>query len=342
MMPVRSLRTLALLAALASSCVFADEAQEIGKLIKQGQSAQALDRANQFLAKSPRDAQVRFQKGLALVDLGKQQDAIKVFQALTEDFPELPEPYNNLAVLYAQQKQYDKARQALEMAIQTHPSYATAHENLGDIYAEMASQAYGKALSLDKGNNTARTKLTLIRDLFAGPAAIQTKPVAPAKPEVKPEPPKPETKPTPVKPVEPVASKPAETTKPVVKTEPKTEPVAPARDEQGVVRTAESWAKAWSDKKVSAYLGFYDKSFRPPRGMSRPAWEAERRDRLTAPKQIEVEILDPKVVFVNDNTARLTFSQRYHSDALNSTTGKTLVLGKAGDRWLIVEERVGR
>ncbi len=59
-----------------------------------------------------------------------------MFTKLSEDYPELPEPYNNLAVLYAQQKQYDKARTALEMAIRTHPSYAIAYENLGDIYAK--------------------------------------------------------------------------------------------------------------------------------------------------------------------------------------------------------------
>ena len=69
-------------------------------------------------------------------------------------------------MLYASQGQYDKARAALEMAIRTHPSYATAHENLGDIYAKMASQAYDKALQLDKSNTTAQTKLNLIKDLF--------------------------------------------------------------------------------------------------------------------------------------------------------------------------------
>ena len=78
-------------------------------------------------------------KGLILTEQGKPADAIKIFTGLTEDYPELPEPYNNLAVLYASQGQYDKARTALEMSIRTHPSYATAHENLGDIYAKMAS-----------------------------------------------------------------------------------------------------------------------------------------------------------------------------------------------------------
>ena len=104
---------------------------------------------------------------------------IAVFTKLSEDYPELPEPYNNLAVLYASQGQYDKARAALEMAIRTNPSYATAHENLGDVYAKLASQAYSKALQLDSNNTGVQPKLALIRDLFA-PGAKGQKPTAPA------------------------------------------------------------------------------------------------------------------------------------------------------------------
>jgi len=89
---------------------------------------------------------MRFNKGLILTEQKKVPDAIRIFSSLSEDYPDLPEPYNNLAVLYASQGQYEKARDALEAAIRTHPSYSTAHENLGDIYAKMASQAYGKAL----------------------------------------------------------------------------------------------------------------------------------------------------------------------------------------------------
>ena len=108
-----------------------------------------------------------FLKGLILTEQNKPNDAIKVFTDLSQDYPELPEPYNNLAVLYASQGQYDKARNSLEMAIRTHPSYATAHENLGDIYAKMASQAYDKALQLDRSNAAAQTKLNMIKDLFS-------------------------------------------------------------------------------------------------------------------------------------------------------------------------------
>ncbi len=150
----------------ASLSAQADDLADANKLFKQTQYSQALDKVNEILTKKPKDAQARFLKGLVLTEQNKADEAIKVFLALTNDYPELPEPYNNLAVLYANQGQYDKARLSLEMAIRTHPSYATAHENLGDIYAKMASQAYDRALKLDHSNTATQTKLAMIQDLF--------------------------------------------------------------------------------------------------------------------------------------------------------------------------------
>ena len=124
------------------SAARADDIQDASKLFKQGQHGQALDKVNVVLAGKPKDAQARFLKGLILTEQGKAAEAIKTFAALTEDYPELPEPYNNLAVLYASQGQYDKAKLALEMAIRTHPSYATAHENLGDIHAKTPTPTF--------------------------------------------------------------------------------------------------------------------------------------------------------------------------------------------------------
>lgn len=162
-----------------SQALHADELQDATQLFKQGQHAPALNKVNNFLTGKPRDAQGRFLKGLILTEQGKTTDAIKIFSDLTQDYPQLPEPYNNLAVLYASQNQYDKAKSSLEMAIRTHPSYATAHENLGDIYAKMASKAYDRALQLDSSNTTTQTKLAMIQDLFSDkprnkPAALHS------------------------------------------------------------------------------------------------------------------------------------------------------------------------
>ena len=115
----RFLAIVAACAILISMPAQATEVQEINQQFRKGDLPGALDRANRFLVKNPKDAQARFLKGLILADQGKTNDAITVFTGLTEDFPELPEPYNNLAVLYASQNKYDAAKNALEMAIRT-------------------------------------------------------------------------------------------------------------------------------------------------------------------------------------------------------------------------------
>jgi tetratricopeptide (TPR) repeat protein len=316
-----------------------DDFQEASKLFRAGQHPQALERVDVFLKANPKDARARFLKGLILTAQSKPADAIKIFTGLTEDFPELPEPYNNLAVLYASQGQFDKARTALEMAIRTHPSYATAHENLGDIYAKMASQAYDKALQLDKSNAAAQTKLEMINELFSGgtrgskPVASKVEPGTKAAPAVVAA----NSKPAPAQPSAPpvAATLPA---KPV----PVEQPAKSAADPAGeVMKTVNNWAKAWSDNDVKTYLGFYAPDFQTPGGAPRSDWEATRRNRIAKPKKIEVHVEAPKVKFADNNRVAVTFRQNYRSDNLKVASTKTLVLVKAGDRWLIQQERVG-
>ena len=171
-----------IIAALSKACLLAmfcitaaqaDDYADVNLLVRAGKLAEALAKADQYLAGKPRDPQMRFIKGVVQTEAGKPLDAISTFTLITQDYPELPEPYNNLAVLYANQSQFDKARAALEMAIRTKPSYATAHENLGDVYAKLAGQAYGKALQLDPGNTGVQPKLALIRSLFDADAKGQ-------------------------------------------------------------------------------------------------------------------------------------------------------------------------
>jgi tetratricopeptide (TPR) repeat protein len=161
-----------LLAALLANPAFADESVEVSNLVRAGEYATALGKADSFLARHPRDAQMRFLKGVILTEQNKSAEAIALFTKLTEDFPTLPEPYNNLAVLYAAGGHYDKARAALDKAIHTNSTYATAYENLGDIHAKLASQAYDKALQLNTDNSDAKSKLTLVRSLVDNTAGV--------------------------------------------------------------------------------------------------------------------------------------------------------------------------
>jgi len=125
---------------------------------------------------TPRDPQLRFLRGVILNDRKQPQAAIAVFRSLIDDFPELPEPYNNVAVIHASQGDLDGARRALEEAIRAMPTYALAHENLGDVYLQMAARAYEQARKLDPRSTSASTKLALARDLVAriqAPAEIR-------------------------------------------------------------------------------------------------------------------------------------------------------------------------
>jgi Flp pilus assembly protein TadD len=146
---------------------YAQGLREARELIARGDNAAAMLRLDRLLAERPREAQARFLKGVVQTSLGETDAAILTFRALTEDYPELPEPYNNLAVLYAQKGDYNGARMALETALVTAPDFAVARENLGDIYVRLAATNYERAAALDHGNKTVPAKLALVRQLLA-------------------------------------------------------------------------------------------------------------------------------------------------------------------------------
>jgi len=328
-----------LVAALMAAPACADEAADVGKLMRGGQFAEALSKADAFLAQRPKDAQMRFLKGVIFTEQNKSAEAIAIFTRLTEDFPDLPEPYNNLAVLYASSGQYDKARAALDMAIRTNPSYATAYENLGDIHARLASQAYDKALQLDSGNAAAKSKLTMLRTLAVGnvkPAPASAKVVAAA--------PTP-AKPVAAAPVEKTVAKTVEVEKTVAKPVAKPEPVAKVervRDDErdDVLKVIHAWAKAWGAQDVKAYLSYYSNDFQAPGGQSRAAWADGRRARIVGKGEISVKVEAPQVT-INGNTATAKFRQVYVSDKLKADSRKTLVFTKQGSKWQIKQERAG-
>jgi tetratricopeptide (TPR) repeat protein len=175
----RPLLRLLLLAGLSAALAAqAGDLADVQKLYGSGQATAAMQGADQSLAANPRDPQMRFLKGVMLTDAKRDAEAIALFQKLNEDYPDLAEPYNNLAVLYAAGGDYAKARATLEQALRNNPAYAVAHENLGDVYAAMAAQSYARALKLEPGNTTVPPKLALVRTLYKqpgrGPAAALT------------------------------------------------------------------------------------------------------------------------------------------------------------------------
>jgi tetratricopeptide (TPR) repeat protein len=341
------LRLLSLAAALFAGNVYADDYADVTQLVRSGKLAEAMTKADQYLNAKPKDPQMRFLKGVIQRDSGKTPEAIGTFTRLTEDYPELPEPYNNLAVLYAGQSQFDKARTALEMAIRTNPSYATAHENLGDVYAKLASQAYNKALQLDNTNTAVAPKLALIRELFSTTGAKGQRPA-----------PTPAAAPTPA-PTQTAVAKPAPSlptpaaVAPVAVPTPSPVVVAPAvvvpaptvatptshqaKDAEAAVK---AWASAWAAKDVKGYLASYGKDFNPPGSMSRSQWEAERKQRIGSKSNISIKLENLNVT-VDGSKAVAKFRQDYKASGLAVSSRKTLDMLKTGDRWQIVKESTG-
>ena len=164
--PRSILRLLALSGFLTVGAAQADMYGDVSALAKSGKSAEAIAKADQYLATNPRDPQMRFLKGVAQSKAGDLNAATTTFQTLIEEYPELPEPYNNLAVIYASQNQLDKARGALEMAVRNNPEYAVAHENLGDIYARLAHNAYNQSLKLNGSNRPLQLKLSTLTEML--------------------------------------------------------------------------------------------------------------------------------------------------------------------------------
>lgn len=351
--------------ALAAACAFsagsvwADDYSEVSRLMRAGQVKEASAKVDQLLAAKPKDPQLRFFKGVLQSEQGRTQEAIQTFSKLSQDYPELPEPYNNLAVLYAGQSQFDKARASLEMAIRTNPSYATAHENLGDVYAKLASQAYSKALQLDGGNAAVQPKLALIKEMFApGTRTVRTaapRPAATQAPVA--------VAPTRVVTAVPATAAPAVAVKATATSTPAvaatTAPVAvqatatPAPTAQPTVApqsadvaaaeaAVRAWAKAWAAKDMNAYYAAYGKGFQPAGGMSRKAWEDERKARIVSKKNIRVDISNVRVNMEGADKATVRFHQDYQGDALRARANKSLAMAKEGGRWVIVRELVGR
>ena len=281
---------------------------QVRSQIAAGNYDQALESLEHFLAGEPAHAQGRFLKGIILTEQDRTDAAIEVFAQLAAEYPDLPEPHNNLAVLYASRGDYVKARDSLLLAINTHPSYATAHENLGDIYAKMAGLAYDKALQLDRKNESAKAKLALMHDLVsidepgaAGAAQVAMTETSGTAPEAE---------------MEPVSSEVSQT----------------------ALRTVREWAEAWSDQDVDRYLTFYASSFVPADGATRSQWVSVRGLRLKKPRFIRIGIDEAKVDFLGDDRVRVTFVQRYESDTYGDRVRKALVMTMDGTQWKIIGE----
>jgi tetratricopeptide (TPR) repeat protein len=269
------------------------------------------------------DVAARFGHASALAGVGRNDEAIAAFEALVADFPALPEPYNNLAALYAHAGDFEKARQVLERAMHTSSSYAAIYENLSAVYVEMARSSYVKALRMKEAPPAPSLQMLMTLERLPAPSVAATPPPVVA---------------TPVAPAEPVAALVAAalaaSAPPVIE--------HPAVDtDAAALATLERWAMAWSAQDVDGYLAAYDEGFDPGDGLTRAVWAEQRRDRLGRPAWIKVELSDFEVDTAASSVVVLA-KQHYSSNTYADRTLKRFELVERDGRWLIRAEQTLR
>ena len=169
-MSVRRLcRALAVAVWAVPALAAGDEAIEVQRLMRQGDLQAALQRASTAASAQPTHAAARFLQGVILTDLLRDAEALDVFERLTQEFPALPEPYNNIALLHARAGRWEQALTALQAALRNDPTHRIARENLGDVHVQLALQAWNTAASGSVAGATLQRKLRLGRELAHGP-----------------------------------------------------------------------------------------------------------------------------------------------------------------------------
>lgn len=318
---------------VAGHAYAADPLAAAGSAVGSGDYAAALTDLQQLHGAQAAGVTARFLRGTALAGKGELDRAAAVFKKLIADYPKLPEPYNNLAAIYAREGRLADAKDLLERGLHTDQRYATIYENLSAIYVQMARASYAKALRIKSaGQLPPLHVLSALATAPVAPAPIKVASAAPpAPPPVKPAPPAappvatPPAPPAPAK-VAPAAAPPAKPAN------------GGAAARQAVAGVLQGWATAWSQQDVAAYLADYAADYAPA-GMSHDAWVQERHSRLTRPAWIKVSLSGIDVRLNAPGRATATLTQHYTAANYRDVTLKRLTLALRNGNWKITSER---
>lgn len=311
-------RTLLVCGLLVPGFAFAADLGTARDLLNQEKYEEAAIEANRYLSENPGDTQARFIRGLALARAGRVDAAISMFQELAKEYPDLAEPRNNLGVLYAQQGKFQQARESLEKATEVNPKHAPAFENLGDVYVALARDAFERAGGLEQSNVAVREKRQRLQALLDAPRGEEYANSPPIRSNT---------------PAEEAIARPAPRPAPQAQPERRAEST-----EDSVLIAVNAWARAWSEQDVNAYIDAYSRDFQPANRQSYRAWERERRQRVSAPRSISVNLSDYEIQSAGDNRYVVSFLQRYSADNYQDRERKALLMGQEGGSWKILRE----
>ena len=297
-MPRFILSFLCLLATVAVSA--ATSIPQLQQLLEQQQYAAAVDTGEQLLAQNPQHTRARFLTAYAYQMNAQPEKAERLYRDLIKDHPDLPEPRNNLAMIYLAKGDYDRASQLLVEALYTSPSYATAYDNLSQIYKGIASEAYRRAVSesSEPAKYTHNIQLTALTRLDS----VDDEPVTNKIPDDQ-------------------------------------TLINFANQETLLLERIKDWATAWSNKNFADYTEFYTAGYRAD-FETHDQWIEYRRKRIARPGEIKVEISNIQIKWRSENKAIIDFKQSYDSVRYSDRVMKRLAFSRIGSQWKITEERV--
>jgi hypothetical protein len=99
-----------------------------------------------------------------------------------------------------------------------------------------------------------------------------------------------------------------------------------------------SWSNAWRSKNVTEYLGYYSNQFKPE-GLSKKAWLAQRKQRLSKQGEIKLSI-ENVIVRIEGKQAFAEFIQHYSATGYSDHVVKVLSFERTQNEWMIVRELV--
>ena len=285
---------------VTESVVAATSLKQLQQLIAEENFAAAAQNGELLLQRDASNTQARFLTAYAHQMNQNRDKAIALYRALVADNPSLPEPRNNLAMIYLAEGDYDRAIQLLVDALNTHPSYATAYDNLSQVYRGIASETYRRAVSesSEPAKYTHNIRLSAITRLDSIDQGLA---------------------------VDPGDSSPT--------------PVTFANQETLLIERVKLWAQAWSEKDFAAYTSYYS-SKHHARFETHEQWVAHRRSRILRPGEIRVEVSEVQVRWRSDNRAIIDFNQAFDSPRYSDRVRKRLGFERVGTQWKITEERV--
>ncbi len=139
----------------------------VDKLIGRADYQKALNLIAEGLKANPHSAQLRFQRCVVYERMGDRQKAKDGFERMIRTYPEIPEPYNNLAGIYSREGNLTRAEELLVKALALRPNFALAHMNLGNLYLAKAKNAYNSAIKTGGNKEKLNANIRAIDKLLA-------------------------------------------------------------------------------------------------------------------------------------------------------------------------------